>query len=96
MPADSPVIVVVLVLPLFVPPVYVTVHVPEGNPLNATLPVADAQVVCVIVPIVGAVGVVGCVLTTTLKIELVQPPAVVDVKLYVPAATPVNLPEVLV
>ena len=38
----------------------VTVQVPAaGNPLKATLPVALAQVGCVIVPIVGAFGVAG-------------------------------------
>ena len=44
----------------------VSVHVPvAGKPLNATLPVAVAHVGCVIVPIVGAEGVEGCVLTVT-------------------------------
>lgn len=38
----------------------ITVHDPTaGSPLRTTLPVDDAQVVCVIVPIVGAVGVGG-------------------------------------
>ena len=68
MPATNPLNVAVVPVPVMVdPPVAVTVQVPlEGNPLNATLPVADAQVVCVIVPIVGAVGVVGCVLIVAL------------------------------
>ena len=38
----------------------VKVHVPvTGNPLKITLPVAKAQVGCVIVPTKGAVGVAG-------------------------------------
>ena len=38
----------------------VTVHVPlAGKSLKSTLPVALAQVGCVIVPIVGAFGVAG-------------------------------------
>ena len=46
----------------------VIVHVPDaGNPFKITLPVAMAQVVCVTVPTVGAVGVVGCALITTLE-----------------------------
>ena len=42
------------------------VHVPAaGKPLNATLPVARAQVGWVIVPTVGAVGAEGTALITT-------------------------------
>ena len=45
----------------------VIVHVPvAGRPLNATLPVATAQVGCVIVPITGAAGALGCTSITTL------------------------------
>ena len=40
-----------------------TVQLPEGNPFNATLPVARAQDGCVMVPIAGATGVTGCELT---------------------------------
>jgi hypothetical protein len=44
----------------------VTVQVPEaGRPLNATLPVARAQVGWVMVPITGAEGVEGCTGITT-------------------------------
>jgi hypothetical protein len=40
--------------------------VPEdGNPLNATLPVATEHVGWVTVPAAGAVGVTGCVAITT-------------------------------
>ena len=35
------------------------VQLPDGNPLNTTLPVAVAQVGCVMVPTVGALGVAG-------------------------------------
>ena len=49
------------------PGVRVSVHVPlDGNPLNATLPVATVHVGWVIVPITGAVGFEGCALITTL------------------------------
>ena len=41
------------------------VQFPAGNPLNATLPVAKAQVGCVIVPTTGADGVAGAALITT-------------------------------
>ena len=45
----------------------VKVHVPvAGNPFKTTLPVANVQVGCVIVPTVGAVGVAGWTLITTL------------------------------
>ena len=41
------------------------VQLPAGKPLNTTLPVATAQVGCVIRPARGAIGVAGCVLITT-------------------------------
>ena len=62
-------IVVVVPVPVIVTPpgVLVNVQVPDdGNPLNTTLPVATPHAGCVIVPIVGAVAVVGCALITTL------------------------------
>jgi hypothetical protein len=57
------------------------VHVPvAGNPLNATLPVPTLQVGWVIVPTVGAVGVAGWVLITTLaEAGEIQPEALVTV-----------------
>ena len=49
------------------PGVLVKVQVPvAGNPLRTTLPVARAQVGWVIVPSIGAVGVAGWTLITTL------------------------------
>ena len=38
------------------------VQLPAGSPLKTTLPVATAQVGCVIAPTTGAVGVGGCAL----------------------------------
>ena len=59
MPDTNPETVVVPPVPVLVtePGLRVNVHVPlEGKPLNATLPVANAHVGCVSVPIVGGVG----------------------------------------
>ena len=66
----------------------VKVQDPEaGSPLSTTLPVASAHVGWVIVPTVGAVGVAGCALITTLPEAVdVQPAAFFTVKVYVPAA----------
>ena len=56
------------------------VQLPAGNPLNSTLPVATAQVDCVIVPTRGAAGVTGCALMTTLADAIeVHPAAFVTV-----------------
>src|SRR4030042_4580757 len=74
-----------------VPPgVLVTVHVPDdGNPLKTTLPVSPAPVGVSIVPTVGADGVEGLALITTLAEAVEVPPsALVTVKVYVPAASP--------
>ena len=83
-PAGSPVMVVLVPLPfLVVPPgVLVTVHVPDdGKPFKTTLPVAIAQVGWVIVPTVGAEGVTGRALMTTLAEAVeIQPAALVTVK----------------
>ena len=66
----------------------VKVQSPEaGSPLRTTLPVASTHVGWVIVPTVGAVGVAGCALITTLpEAGDVQPAAFFTVKVYVPAA----------
>jgi hypothetical protein len=57
------------------------VHVPAaGKPLNATLPVPTLHVGWVIVPTVGAVGVAGWVLITTLaEDDEIHPEALVTV-----------------
>ena len=57
------------------------VQVPEaGKPLKTTLPVATVQVGWVMVPTVGAVGVDGCALMTTLPDTVeVQPDVLVTV-----------------
>ena len=82
MPAARSVNVVEVVDPVFVaPPVAVTVQLPDGRPLRATLPVAVEQVGCVIAPTTGAVGVAGCVLITASPEPVeVQPTELVTVK----------------
>lgn len=52
----------------------------DGNPLNTTLPVATAQVGCVIVPATGTEGVAGCAgITTFDEGDEVQPALLVTV-----------------
>jgi hypothetical protein len=75
-------VVLVPVPVVVVPPgLLVNVHVPAaGRLLNTTLPVPTLQVGCVIVPTVGALGVAGWVLITTLADEdEIQPEALVTV-----------------
>jgi len=68
------------------------VQFPAGRLLRTTLPVATAQVGCVIVPAAGAAGVEGCALITTLaEGEEEHPAALVTVKLYVAAVNPVTV-----
>jgi len=56
------------------------IQFPEGKLLNTTLPVASAHVGCVIAPTVGAAGVEGCILITTLADGIeVHPAAFVTV-----------------
>ena len=65
------------------------VQLPAGKPFNTTLPVANAQVGCVMVPTVGAPGVKGCALMTTFaEAAEIHPEALVTVKLYVFADKP--------
>jgi hypothetical protein len=83
-PTVRPEIVIVVVEPVRAPGLMV--QVPAGKPFNITLPVAKAHVGWVIVPTVGAVGVTGCGLITTLtEATEVHPAELVTVKLYVPA-----------
>jgi len=56
-PVARPDIVVLAVFPAMAPGLMV--QFPAGKPLNTTLPVAIAQVGCVIMPTIGAVGVKG-------------------------------------
>ena len=60
-PAARPEIVVLRPVPAIAPGLIV--QFPEGNPLNTTLPVETAQVGCVIIPTVGAVGVAAIITT---------------------------------
>jgi hypothetical protein len=82
-PCASPVTVVVVPEPLDVvaPGFRVRVQLPEGRPLNGTLPVANEQVGCVTVPVTGAVGVEGWGVMTTFTDGDVQPVEFVTVKL---------------
>ena len=58
------------------------VQFPAGNPLNATLPVARAQVGWVVAPTIGAEGAPGTVLiTTSVDADDVHAAALVTVKL---------------
>ena len=66
-PAGINEIVVIVADPvvLAAPGALVNVHPPVGKSLKTTLPVARPQVGWVIVPTVGASGVIGCGLITT-------------------------------
>ena len=69
MPAARPLIVLLVPVPVIVVPPGVTVNVQvpvDGRPFKTMLPVETVQVGCVIVPIVGAVGVDGWAFITTL------------------------------
>lgn len=93
LPAGNPDIVVDVPDPVLVVPPgdLVMVHVPEeGSPLIKTLPVGTEQVGWVIAPMLGAEGVTGWVLITTLfDAEDVHPTELVTVKVYVvPAVNP--------
>jgi hypothetical protein len=86
-PTASPDIVVLDPVPAMAPGLIV--QLPAGKPFSTTLPVGVTQVICVMVPTVGAAGVTGCVLITTLAdAKEVQPTSLVTVKLYVPATSP--------
>jgi hypothetical protein len=61
------------------------IQLPAGKPLKTTEPDGDIQVGCVMEPIVGIAGVVGCAfITTCCDAAEVQPDELVTVKLYVP------------
>ena len=92
-PVARPVMVVLAPEPVEVipPGSLVNVQVPvAGRLFNTTLPVDSSQVGWVIVPATGAAGVGGgSLITTSSDAADVQPSALVTVKVYVPAATPV-------
>ena len=73
------------------PGLTVNVQLPAaGKPFNTTSPVASVQVGCVIVPTVGAVGVMGCELITILADDVeTQPIEPETVYVIVPALSPV-------
>lgn len=73
--------VMLLLLPVpEIPPGFM-VQVPVGSPFNTTLPVATVHVGCVMVPTIGAAGVTGWALITTLaEATEVQPTELVTVK----------------
>jgi hypothetical protein len=79
--AESPVMVLLVPVPVIAPGLIV--HVPvAGRPVKFTLPVAVAQVGWVIVPTVGADGVAGWgVMTTLADAAEVHPVELVTVKL---------------
>ena len=60
------------------------------------VPVATEQVGCAVTLPVGVATPPGCVLTTKLNEPETHPLLLFAVTLYVPDATPVKLPEVLV
>ena len=97
-PAVSPLIVVDGVLPVVVAPpgFLITVQLPDGKPLNIREPVATVQVGCVIVPTTGAHGVADCAFTTTFPVaDEEQPVEFLTVNVYVPAARPLTVVDVL-
>lgn len=71
MPGASPEIVVDEPVPEIAPGLIT--QLPVGNPLSNTLPVAEVQVVWVMVPMFGAEGVIGCVLIVMLVGDDEQP-----------------------
>ena len=86
-PVANPVMVVLVPVPVLAPGFIV--QLPEGRLLRITLPVATAQLGCVIVPTVGAEGVAGCMGITAFSDNSdTHPEEFVTVKLYVPATSP--------
>ena len=86
--------VAVLVLPVVVNVlgVLVTVQVPAGKLLSATLPVATVQVGWVMVPTSGFNGVAGCVFITISAVGMeIQPSAFITMNVYVPAVSPLTV-----
>jgi len=81
--------VIVLLAPVAVIPPGLIVQIPVGKPDKTTLPVDMAHVGCVIVPTIGADGVIGCVPIIMLSEgNDIQPTPLLTVKVYVPVAKP--------
>ena len=78
-PATNPDIVVFVVEPEIFPGLIV--QLPVGNPLNTTLPVATAQVGCVIVPTIGVAGVEGRALIVAGLTTELHPPMLLIITL---------------
>ena len=76
-PAFKPGIVVPEPVPAIAPGLMV--QFPAGKPPSTALPVANEQVGCVMAPVVGVKGVIGCGLITTVVASEVQPDALVTV-----------------
>ena len=88
MPAAIPDMVLLKPVPAIAPGLIV--QFPAGKPFNITTPVDTAQVGCEIVPTTGADGVTGRALITMLGVgNEVHPIALLTVKVYVPATSPV-------
>ena len=88
-PAVKPDIVVLAVEPVMAPGLIV--QFPAGKPLNTTLPVAVEQVGCVMVPIVGSVGVALLVSVTSSYVLQVPLTIVQRNTAGVPVVTPVTV-----
>jgi hypothetical protein len=91
--ANNPEIVKLDPEPVIVPGFIV--QLPEGKPFNITLPVANAHVGWLIVPIAGANGAEGCAFTVTevaVEIQLLSPVLLTRI-LCDPADIPANVVE---
>lgn len=93
-PLISPLILQLVPVPVvLISPGFVTIiHEPdEGSPVSSTLPVERLQVGCVTAPVRGAEGNDGgWLITAFAEAADTQPAALLTVKLYVPAFSPVT------
>jgi hypothetical protein len=80
----------VVLVPVPLSPIGFSVQEPlSGKPLSITLPVAESQLDCIIVPTKGAGGSKsGAFITRFAETEEVHAAALVTVKVYVPAGKP--------
>ena len=93
-PAERLLIVVVEPVPVNAPGLIV--QLPDGKPVNSTLPVGTVHVGCVIVPTIGAVGADGAALIVTEVAAEIHPAPFLTVTLYVADGTLLNTPVVFV